>query len=257
MKENQSNTQNKPLIKRWWIYAIFITLVIGLPLLINYLYFNKWAFSSGEILTYCSIVLTMMGAMIGVFLSIDYSQRNYREDILKRVFPFITCQERTTIYSDKHFKEENRAIEKIYFIMDKNGYSFSEVLSKEQMGSIDYDFSIEDGVNIVEKKTIRFYSRYFVNVGVGTAVNCGIDVKKIGDTAWLPSHIDVSLLPGQKIYMGIYVDGSSFNEFGDSYLIRLTYSDIYGINYKQDWTFFASGNGYVEYESIGPEKDLS
>ncbi len=257
MKDNQRITQNKPLIKRWWVYAIFIALVIGLPLLINYLYFNKWAFSANEILTYCGIVLAMMGAMIGVFLSIDYSQRNYREDILRRVLPFITCQERTTIYSDKDLEVGNIANDKVYFIIDKDGYNLSEILSEKQMEIIDYDFSIEDGVNIVEKKAIRFYSRYFINIGVGTAVNCRIEVKKTGDIAWLPSHVDVSLLPGQKIYMGIYVDGGSFNEFSESYLISFAYMDIYGSNYKREWTFIASGNGYVEYESMRKDKDLS
>ena len=248
MKRTNEKKQKKPLIKRWWIYIIFFVVVIFLPIIINYTYYDKWTFKASEVLIYCGTVFAMIGAMLGVFLSIDYSQKNYHDDLLRRVLPFIAFQTTTmdcpeTI--EKNLNKDSHTKEKVYLIIDKDGYQISDIISKEQIDKVGYDYSKNDDTKIFNKKTIRLYSGKFINVGVGTAVDCTINVRKTNETAWLPSHVGVSLLPGQKIYMGIYVDGNYIDEECSSYLIKISYMDIYGNSCHREWTVFAYGNSLI------------
>ena len=85
-------------IKRNWIVmVILLILIIVGPLAINWLFKQKapievlvaeWDASAA--LGYYGAVIGAAIAVYGVFLTIRYSQKNYKEDVRNRTLPYIT-----------------------------------------------------------------------------------------------------------------------------------------------------------------------
>lgn len=76
-----------------WTIAGFI-LVFVVPIIINECYkansgyLTMW--TAADMLSYYGTILAASGAVIGVFLSIQYSQKQYKEDTRHRALPYLT-----------------------------------------------------------------------------------------------------------------------------------------------------------------------
>lgn len=250
------------------VIIIFVALTVGLPRLIDYLYLMgspnghpNTEFTASDVLLYSGTILAMIGTIIGVFISIRYAQAEYHDDTLKRVLPYIIKQDvclkyRDTIFEDNCHGDET-FIEKVYLVIDSDGYRQATTLTSDEKKDITFGPIDIDWENICNHKIKRLYQSMLLNVGIGTAINCVVCSSKVADDVWQPSNICISLLPQQKIYFGILVDsrGEDFDFSNDKYLIEISYSDIFGTNYKQQWSICLFNNGYVEWTSIRQQID--
>lgn len=268
-------------IKRFFTNVIsnrILFLVIGLILIaiitaiiINKHYGENSSFAARDVLLYSGSILAAVSSVLGIYFTIKISQENYREDARKRVLPYIAIQRLEVKYKDafldglegersKNDEEYNNEYEeyigsKLYLIIDEKTFSIEESLSKEQGEKIQYEPIECYNANAMYMPTCRYYPRKLVNVGIGPAVKCNINIRKSSEQAWTPSHIEMSLTPKQSIYMGIYVDGSEQKTRQNigRFIIKITYSDIYSTRYNQETEFNVYSNGFIEQTLVDQE----
>ena len=89
ISEGGEHMKNREIVL--WTIAGFI-LVFVVPIIINECYkansgyLTMW--TAADMLSYYGTILAASGAVIGVFLSIQYSQKQYKEDTRHRALPY-------------------------------------------------------------------------------------------------------------------------------------------------------------------------
>lgn len=217
--------------------------------------------TAGDRLAYYGTLLAMLGAIFGVIIIIDYSRKNYHEDVLNRVMPFIAVKGRHVKFRssfldgledkgeepscsiDNEFSEY--PIESAYLLITAGRIEFVTILSADQKRLIEHTAEMNYPDN---PRASNYYSYDLINVGIGTAVDCTIMVREASEDAWYPSPLMTSLLPNQSIKMGMYVETQ--NDESDraytKYHIRINYSNIYGDYYTQERAIEVFNEGCIE-----------
>ena len=249
-------------IKRNWIVmVILLILIIVGPLAINWLFKQKapievlvaeWDASAA--LGYYGAVIGAAIAVYGVFLTIRYSQKNYKEDVRNRTLPFITL----TMLKTKSYKKlfpvnviENRNREKeegyfeyklqdYYCILENGMVGYQTGLSERQQEILNNAgtkwVSSPSGGSLVVVNDICVPIE-IENVGNGTAIRLryGLNRKGISekDRRYLPV---ISLKPENPILLHIFSEDCSkeINNLGE-YILSFYYEDIFSNRYKQDF----------------------
>lgn len=249
-------------IKRNWIVmVILLILIIVGPLAINWLFKQKapievlvaeWDASAA--LGYYGAVIGAAIAVYGVFLTIRYSQKNYKEDVRNRTLPFITL----TMLKTKSYKKlfpvnviENRNREKeeeyfeyklqdYYCILENGMVGYQTGLSERQQEILNNAgtkwVSSPSGGSLVVVNDICVPIE-IENVGNGTAIRLryGLNRKGISekDRRYLPV---ISLKPENPILLHIFSEDCSkeSNNLGE-YILSFYYEDIFSNRYKQDF----------------------
>lgn len=78
---------------RWVLLAVIVLgIIIGGPIIINEFYRNNSGYmtiwGAADVLTYYGAIIAASGAAIGVYCSIRYSHKQYREDKRRDVLPY-------------------------------------------------------------------------------------------------------------------------------------------------------------------------
>lgn len=255
-------------VNRKTIFQIIIasiSFIIIIPLIINWLFKQSTPFdffvaewTAGDALSFYGSLLGAILAVYGVYLTIQYSQHNYREDIHNRVLPFLALY---SLRSHSHYQmfapimqdqnpshtsdyEEYR-LKEIYFILENGEINIKSSLSKEQkqlliQGGLKYVTTSSNSYSLCDVNLISVPLE-LENVGNGAAINLRIGLNKC--TNKTPVYITpMNLKQNILIYLHIFAENPTAKDFGD-YDLEFHYNDIYKRHYVQKYRFTIKEDG--------------
>ena len=240
---------------RWVLLAVIVLgIIIGGPIIINEFYRNNSGYmtiwGAADVLTYYGAIIAASGAAIGVYCSIRYSHKQYREDKRRDVLPYfaINILGRKCVspfdlgwYGEDDVREEDKAKEALTyreFMYDECFFIFSDdkiecirKLSEEQEAARTIGVTMEDhgefGTNLRNDR--HYIPMKITNVGKGCAINTIITVKSTIKRA-VAASIPISIPVGGEVYTGllfyVHVKLSGKYDYG------IQYRDIYGNQYE-------------------------
>ena len=245
---------------KWKIGGSVILFIVIIPALINWLFkqaapssFFVAEWGAGDVLAFYSAMLAAVTAILGVYISIEYAQRNYRIDEANRVKPYLALthykahSQRNLFLEDEDVVPEDKVeqpksryeeykLEKTYIVIDRSGIHFKDKLSKSQqqqlrLGGIEW--KEKDGVRYtLQARTLVSIPFEVENVGSGAATNTMIAFYQKGDE---PRGINFyTMKQGDSFYFHIFCDNAEI-VIGYEYIIELHYGDIIGNDYSQKY----------------------
>lgn len=238
----------------------FVFFVIVVPALINWAFklhtpYNFFAaeWSAGDVLSFYGAMLASVATIVGVYLSIDYAQRNYREDEANRVRPYLALthyksksrSSLSSLLSEPSGNEPNRSsdeyyeeykFDKVFIVIGSAGIVFKDDLSESQKQSL-----MAGGIGLVQDSSSKrsLWPQTLVsmpfeieNVGSGAALNTMIvfyrkDKKRRGVNVF-------TIKTGESVYCHIFCDEQNPSLYG-KYVLELIYGDILGNCYSQKY----------------------
>ena len=256
----------KQIIITSLILFLFVPLCIHVLFKIhpqNSFFSAEW--TAGDVLLFYGSVLAAVGTAFGVFLTVRYSQKNYQEDVKKRVLPYITITQLVSKYrynlgaalseylqmadspegSEGETQEqkyeklpiyEEHQLEKVYFVFKSGKFEAMDNLPKEYEELLTHrgiEWKVnERGAKVFSPKGYLSFPLLLENVGCGPAINLRIGLNKTGEHELFirPRQLIVQ----QSMYIHIFVpefeicDEMSFN-------LTVVYQDIYKNKYRQDY----------------------
>ncbi len=263
------------MIKMLKKYGIIIAFVAGIllfliPLGINVAFKQSWGISwleaewaAGDVLAFYGSIVAGLLTVFGVFITICYSQKNYRDDVRKRVLPFIAidilrtkskrnlfCSSNETPPIESDSEKEGYTeykLEDCYCVLENGSISYKPHLTKRQKKLLD-----DCGTRIVSRGH-GSYSYVSVdevcvpieieNVGNGAAVGLRYGLNRItvidDEKRFLTA---TSLKSGYTRMFHIFSEdcGENSPNLG-TYELAVHYEDIYANKYSQKFIV------YVEY----------
>jgi len=179
----------RSLIKKHWkgLGLFLIVGVVIIPAIINWLFklpaphnFLEAEWYAADILAFYSVILGAGLAVWGIFLTIEHTQKSYRDDVKKRVLPYFVVEllspKYTTASLTSKFSSidnddyEEYKIHETYFYIQRDGSLSVHLSNNDELRKIVHNCCINP---ILVK-----------NVGLGTAVNfsfgtSGLNSKRI------------------------------------------------------------------------------
>ena len=240
--------------------TIPIILLFGVPALINLLFklhaftaFFAAEWDAGDVLGFYGTLLASFIAIIGVFLSINFAQKNYREDEKNRQRPYLAL---THIQQDMKFDLLGAALESInnadvvnngsyyrefkldniYIIISSNGIEYKYKLNSKQENLLRQRGCIWEGDNTTKVLSIHNYISIpfeLENVGNGAAIDLKIAFNK-KDCLNRRAVSLYTLKCNDKVYFHIFSELESEDILGE-YTLELLYRDILGNEYTQKY----------------------
>lgn len=250
----------KEKFKKYWIWVVVaVALVIIGPIVINEAYktgkgyITMW--NAADVLSYYGMILAALGAAAGVFFSIKYSQKQYKEDKRRDVLPFFSInqlsQKKVDLflkglheglsYTSEHNAEELEGIEykeflpnKLYLFVETTGITFSTKIDENHQQKIEIDTEAFEAVTgFPAKDSALFIPCILQNVGKGCAVNTLFSIKSEKQNTIYSGTISIPM--GEKIYFGLYFERSEL--LIGMYCVDICYQDIFGNVYVQSRMF--------------------
>lgn len=244
--------------------AIFfiIGLTIAGPIAINWLFkqypnadFFVAEWDASAALTYYGTIMAAIIAVYGVFLTIQYSQENYREDVRNRSLPFIGIALLRTEFhinlsqflnakpenvEDKQEEYCEYKLQDYYCILENGNIVYKTELTREQQklvknGGVKWVQSA-NGVDCIYTNCLCIPIE-IENIGNGAAIRmrCGINKKNIleKDRRYFPP---LSLKTETPIMLHIFSEdcGEKSINLGE-YVLEFYYDDIFSNRYKQEF----------------------
>lgn len=238
------------------IILIVLGFVIGGPLVINWLFklhpsinwlVAEWDASAA--LSYYGTIIASIIAIYGIFITIKYSQENYRDDVRNRSMPFIVIDMLKTtahrnLFQSNNLQVDSEALEgyreykltDYYCILENGEITYKTGLTKDQQGLLDNGgmrwVSNANGRSLcaVDNICVPFEIE---NVGNGTAIRMryGINRKNEKEKKYLPT---ISLKPSNPMMLHIFSEDCSKDSLNlGEYVLSFYYEDIYSNRYEQ------------------------
>lgn len=258
--------------KRKWFISFFVFLFI-IPLAINTFFkikapcaFFVAEWSAGDALSFYGTMLASVATIIGVYMSIRYAQKSYRDDIRNQVLPFFAV---TQLRGKSHYdpfldgwnvtenpEHENQSdissaqyeeskLSNIYFCLEESGIKnytdlpsrYTELLEKGGASWV----TAAQGCSLLQKHPFISFPMEVENIGNGPAVYVRIGFFKDGEAPkYLPP---VNLKVGESFYIHIFSAIPIEKTYG-KYMLSIQYQDIYKNSYSQEFSFIAEEKGY-------------
>lgn len=209
---------------------------------------------AGDVLAFYGAMLASVTTIFGVYISIEYAQRNYQMDEANRVKPYLSLT---------HYKSESKTnwglgipaeatdadgveqpqsyyteykLDKVYIVIDQAEIRFQDKLSDNQQQRIKsggfewYDH----GGGCRSLQSHPFVSMPFdvENVGSGAAINTMIAFYKKGEERRGASLYTIK--QGDSFYFHVFCDDAD-SVVDNEYVIELLYGDIIGNYYSQKY----------------------
>ena len=239
-------------------FAVFIVII---PAVINWFFklespcnFFVAEWGAGDALAFYGAMLASVTTIVGVYISIEYAQRNYQMDEANRVKPYLSLT---------HYKSESKTnwglgipaeatdadgveqpqsyyteykLDKVYIVIDQSEIRFQDKLSDKQQQRIKsggfewYDH----GGGCRSLQSHPFVSMPFdvENVGSGAAINTMIAFYKKGEARRGASLYTIK--QGDSFYFHVFCDDAD-SVVDNEYVIELLYGDIIGNYYSQKY----------------------
>lgn len=252
----------KYLLKyKWHMILAFAVFIVIIPAVINWFFklespcnFFVAEWGAGDALAFYGAMLASVTTIVGVYISIEYAQRNYQMDEANRVKPYLSLT---------HYKSESKTnwglgipaeatdadgveqpqsyyteykLDKVYIVIDQSEIRFQDKLSDKQQQRIKsggfewYDH----GGGCRSLQTHPFVSMPFdvENVGSGAAINTMIAFYKKGEARRGASLYTIK--QGDSFYFHVFCDDAD-SVVDNEYVIELLYGDIIGNYYSQKY----------------------
>ena len=249
------------------IALLFFLFVFGfMPFVVNLLFKSDWnieflraEWGAEDALSYCGSIISAISAVIGVFLTIQYSQKNYKEDVRNRVLPFISFDTLTVESKFNVFKSLERECKKedelrdedeqinykeyinksYYCIIEDNQITYQRELNKEDKDLIKRGYKIEKtntGKRILHVDYL-YMPIQIMNVGNGIAVNFRYGLNraetKTDERRFLPSM----LLEKDSVCFAYFFAKNYTKDICGEYILSFVYEDMYKNKYIQNFRF--------------------
>lgn len=255
-------------MKRWLnehkcITAILsITFLLIVPFIINCLFklrapFELFAaeWEAGDVLSFYGALLASVATIIGVYLSIIYAQKNYREDERNRIKPYLALthlrsKSNANFFNTTHTKPDQESvpktlfnplkyeefkIKKVFVDIAPTGILFKTSLTDEQQKILEQAGFVWDSA----KNNYALVSKHYIslpfeieNIGNGAAIDFIIAFyKKGGHRRGIRIY---TVKQNSSIYLHIFSECKVEDTYGD-YILELQYRDIIGTTYSQKY----------------------
>lgn len=281
---------------KWKLLLAFVIFIVAIPFGINSLFkltsplnifVAEW--EAGDALAFYGVMLASATTIIGVYISIEYAQRNYRIDEANRVKPYLALthyksHSKTNLFSNLASRQTGESVgeqvqgtsvyeeyrmERVYITINHTTIEYKDKLSdtqQQRLKSGGFEW-INHGGGCHSLQAHTFVSMPFEveNVGNGAATNTMIAFYKRGE-----KRNGVSLYTikqGDSFYFHIFCDDANIVK-GENYIIELLYGDIIGNYYSQKYPVAFNDDektkqfctavdlsGKQEYTAINMEED--
>lgn len=246
---------------KWWLLVGSILFLVLIPLAINWLFKTAAPFEvfdaewyASDALSFYGTILASVATIVGVYLSINYAQKNYREDERNRVRPYFALTHLET-------KRKYRWLEDVE--ADCGTETEQEDTSKNYE-----EYRPERVFVIIKKKTVD-YKYELTQTQKDILATGGLKWQEIGKGAHALTSMDYISLPFEVenvgngaalcFQLGFYAEGQEkegLNLFtvktnkslyihifasniegtlGKNYILELFYRDILGNTYSQKY----------------------
>ena len=246
---------------KWQIILGFAVFIVIIPAIINCIFklespcnFFVAEWEAGDVLAFYGAMLASVTTILGVYISIEYAQRNYRIDEANRVKPYLSLT---------HYKSESKLnlfaksslgtadaerveqpqsdykeykLNKVYIVIDQAEVRFKERLSDDQQRRLQsggFEWNVQNnGCQTLQAHTFVSMPFDVENVGSGAAINTMIEFYKKGEER---SGISLyTIKPGDSFYFHVFCDDAN-SVVENEYVIKLLYGDIIGNYYSQKY----------------------
>ena len=267
-KRPKSKLNNRKTTQHIWkIILILLFLALFIPVLINEAFKSNWGiewlqaeWGAGDALSFCGAILAAVATIIGVHLSIEYAQKNYHEDEINKVKPYLALTHYEAQYHKNLFEDlinsqnpsknnkqkspdelyKEYKLNKIYIVIQADTINFMNGLTESQKQFLEsggITWESEDSGGALKKcqlKKCQIISTPFEveNVGNGAALNTTIcfyreNKERRGASVY-------TLKCNQSTYFHIFSDVQGAEIYGD-YILEIMYNDILGNSYSQKY----------------------
>ena len=281
---------------KWKLLLAFVIFIVAIPFGINSLFkltsplnifVAEW--EAGDALAFYGVMLASATTIIGVYISIEYAQRNYRIDEANRVKPYLALthyksHSKTNLFSNLASRQtgesvgeqaqgtsvyEEYRLERVYITINHTTIEYKDKLSDTQQqrlksGGFEW-INHAGGCHSLQAHTFVSMPFEVENVGNGAATNTMIAFYKRGE-----KRNGVSLYTikqGDSFYFHVFCDDANIVK-GENYIIELLYGDIIGNYYSQKYPVAFNDDektkqfctavdlsGKQEYTAINMEED--
>lgn len=252
------------LKKNYRIFFVVLLLIFGGPIVINILFKIKspiWflaaEWDASAALSYYGAIIAAFLAIFGIFITVQYSQKNYREDVRNRSLPFIVVDmlrsrsirsifptTETIAKEDMHERKTEGYFEykitDFYCILDDGNILYQSGLTDRQQNILD-----NCGMKSIPCEIGSASARIpyicipleIENVGNGTAIRMriGLNRKKTltKDRQYMQPRF---MKPGTVLKFHIFSEDCSQNSKNlGEYVLSFCYEDIYLNHYEQNF----------------------
>lgn len=232
--------------------------LVGIPILINECYkagggyITMW--DASDVLSYYGTVVGAIVGVLGVYLTVCVSNKNYRDDARNRILPYIAINVMNIRQPNPFFQGlgeedyammgndpiieqslEGKAWNHLYFVIDGKG----KIRAAEQLSDDESERLKETAVTWIRAKDGKMYIRDadvvsmpFVmdNIGNGAAKNLRMSFSYLNSKQFFKTEI--ILKPNEKFYVHIFSE-KEFKTIEGDYVFSVYYEDISGNEYEQ------------------------
>lgn len=275
-----------------YILIILLILIILIPVIINILFkfdLNIWwiesEWTAGDALNFFGTIVGAIIGILGVYVTVEFAQKNYREDLKNQILPFFSINFLTKQCISSNIFEINDSIEvneeddtvcvedykefrlrKVHFILTSNDIYIRTNLNREQIELIRNNgvqkHRKKDGEIIISTTQVFSQAIELENVGKGAAINVRIGINRVetNDNEKI-LLMPINLKPNEFFYLNIFSENLTKHILGE-YILEINYSDIYNNNYIQEYYFEISfinkdgQDGYqIDFDYITDQKN--
>lgn len=235
-----------------------VIVLVGGPFLINECYKKGTGYitlwGADDMLAYYGTVIAAIVGVLGVYLTVCVSNKNYRDDARNRILPYIAINVMNIRQPDpflQGFGEEDYAMmgndpiieqslegkawNHLYFVIDGKG----KIRVAEQLSDDESEKLKETAVTWIRAKDGKMYIRDadvvsmpFVmdNIGNGAAKNLRMSFSYLNSKQFFKTEI--ILKPNERFYVHIFSE-KEFKTIEGDYVFSVYYEDISGNEYEQ------------------------
>lgn len=269
---------------RWIKFLTFILLVlfltVGVPLLINQayqfdtvIYITEWG--AADVLSYYGTIVAAVSGIVGVYLTVRISNKNYRDDARNRVLPFIAVNVLDVKQPDSFlegFEEKSYADmgndpiildsllgknrNHLYFVIDGN----SKIRATDSLPDDEADKVKNARVTWRRGQDGTLYQRnsahismpfMLENVGNGVAKNLRMGLSYGGNKPFFKTEI--LLKQNEQFFVHVFSE-KNFENIKGEYAFSVYYEDISGNCYEQTFPiriYEENGHKYKNMKTNG------
>ena len=235
-----------------------VIVLVGGPFLINECYKKGTGYitlwGADDMLAYYGTVIAAIVGVLGVYLTVCVSNKNYRDDARNRILPYIAInvmnirqpdpflqglgeEDYAMMGNDPIIEQslEGKAWNHLYFVIDGKG----KIRVAEQLSDDESEKLKETAVTWIRAKDGKMYIRDadvvsmpFVmdNIGNGAAKNLRMSFSYLNSKQFFKTEI--ILKPNERFYVHIFSE-IEFKTIEGDYVFSVYYEDISGNEYEQ------------------------
>lgn len=252
---------------KWKIIGSIIIFWVLIPLIINLafkidavtsIFAAEW--SAGDVLSFYGSIIAAVVTIIGVYITIDYSRKNFNEDEMNRIRPYMALTHykfrarKVLLGNNTPVETENQGdfyeeykLEKIYIVLNESSIEIKDKLEKDQLdilmsGGMHWE-SRSNGRAALRSYPYISYPFKVENVGCGAAINtvigfCEEQKPRRGVSVF-------TLKPGDSAYLHIFCEDAK--KIGNKrYVLDFSYYDTRGNGYSQKFLLNLYYDAYTD-----------